>query len=94
MKTQNMIPDAQDAGFSLLEMIAAICLIALAVSIVMPRLGGSRQALTLRATAVELASSLKIARAAARSSNADTVLVIDTAKRSYAAHGAVKAKAM
>jgi general secretion pathway protein H len=83
---------SSEAGFTLLEMIAAIALIALAASIVVPRLGANRQAMKVRATAIELASNLKITRSAALSRNADAVLVIDTAKRKYSASGAVKPK--
>jgi general secretion pathway protein H len=81
---------SSESGFTLLEMIAAIAMIALAVSVVMPRLGLNRQAMKVRATAVELASNLKITRSAALSRNVDAVLVIDTANRNYSATGAVK----
>ncbi len=81
-----------EAGFTLLEMILAVAIIALAVSIVMPRLGLNRQSMKLRATAVELASNLKITRAAALSRNDDAIFIIDIANRKYAAAGAVKAK--
>jgi general secretion pathway protein H len=79
-----------EAGFTPLEMIAAVCLIALAFTLVMPRLGATRQAMKLRATAVELSSNLKITRAAALRSNSDAVLVIDTNNRKYATAGVVK----
>jgi general secretion pathway protein H len=81
---------SNDCGFTLLEMIAAVCLIALAASVVMPRIGASRQAMKLRATAVELASNLKMTRTAALTSNADAVLVVDAESRKYSAAGAVK----
>lgn len=79
-----------NAGFTMLEMIAALALIALAVGIILPRFGASRQAMTLRSTAVELSSGLKNARAASRVTNADVVLLVDTSQRSYSAAGAVK----
>jgi general secretion pathway protein H len=82
------------AGFTLLEMIAALCLIAIAVGIIMPRLGLSRQTMALRQTAVELASNLKLTRTASLTSNAETILVIDTAARRYSAPGVVKATAI
>jgi general secretion pathway protein H len=81
-----------EAGFTLLEMIAAVCLIALAFTLVMPRLGATRQAMKLRATAVELSSNLKITRASALRNNSDAVLVIDTANRKYATAGVVKSQ--
>lgn len=83
---------ANDDGFSLLELIAMMALVALAVSIVVPRFSGSRQAMTLRATALELVAGLKDARSAARASNSGSVLQIDTATRIYSAAGAVKPK--
>jgi general secretion pathway protein H len=82
------------AGFTLLEMIAALALIALAVGIIMPRLGLSRQAMALRETAVELASNLKLTRTASLTSNAETILIIDTGTRRYSAPGVVKSTAI
>lgn len=90
MTIANTEHSADDAGFTLLEMIAAICMIALAVTLVMPRISASRQAMKLRSTAVQLASNIKITRAAAKTANIDTVFVINTASRTYAAAGAVK----
>lgn len=74
---------SKEAGFTLLEMIAVICLMALAFGLVMPNLGSSRQAMTLRATAIALASDLKIVRSAALASNTEAMLMIDTANRRY-----------
>ena len=89
-----VIPNRQthEAGFTLLEMIAALALVALAVSIVMPRLSASRQSLRLRTVAVEVASNMKIARSEAMKTNTDTVFVVDTTNRSYSAAGAVAQK--
>jgi general secretion pathway protein H len=81
---------SNDAGFTLLEMIAATCLMALAAGLIMPRIGASRQTMRLRATTVELASNLKMTRAAALASNADAVLMVDIESRKYAAPGVVK----
>ena len=83
---------AGEAGFTLLEMIATLALVALAVSLVMPRLSTSRQSMRLRTLAVEMASNLKIARAEALKTNTDAVFVLDTFNRSYAAAGAVAVK--
>jgi general secretion pathway protein H len=81
-----------DAGFSIIELIAAVGIIALATSIVAPRLSSSRQAMALRASAIALAASLKDTRAAARTSNQERILVIDTATRQYGSFGATKPK--
>ena len=85
---------ATQAGFTLLEMIAALGLIAVAIGIIMPRLGLSRQAMALRETAIELASNLKLTRTASLTSNAETILVIDTGTRRYSAPGVVKSTAI
>ena len=92
MKVKGTYAGTREAGFSLLEMIAALAMVALAVSLVMPLLRASRQSLRLRTVAVEMASNLKIARAEAIKTNSDFVFVLDTSNRSYGASGAVASK--
>ena len=60
----------------------------------MPRLSAARQNLKLKATAVQIVSGLKIARAAALKSNEDQALVVDVKQRRYWAAGAVPPKAL
>jgi general secretion pathway protein H len=79
-----------DAGYTLLETLAVLGIVALATSIVMPNILASRQNLQLRATAIELTSNLKLTRSAASASNADKILIIDTVRRNYASLGTVK----
>lgn len=83
---------SREAGFSLLEIMAVMALIALASALVMPQLRNSRQSLRLRTVAVEIASNLKMARAEAMKTNIDSVFILDTSKRSYAAAGTVAPK--
>lgn len=92
MNVFNRQPKTTDAGFTLLELTVSLAMIALAVTIVAPRMTTSRASMTLRAAAIDISSSLKSARAQARTSNRDTVFVVDTARRRYTADGAIKPK--
>ncbi len=82
------------SGFSLLEMIAALALLALAVGVVVPRLGPQRQSLTLRAVALQIASGMKQARSAALAHNSDTVFMLDVAARRFSVAGIAKPHAI
>ena len=83
-----------EQGFTLLEMIAVLAIVALATGLVMPRLSAMRQNLQVKSAAVQLVSGLKITRAAAMRSNDDHALIIDTQRRRYWADGAVKRQAL
>lgn len=83
-----------DAGFTLLEMLAVLALVALATGLVMPRLSVARQNLRVKAAAVQIVSGLKMARAAALTSNEERALVVDVKNRRYWAEGAVARKAL
>lgn len=91
--TRKLKPSANsEAGFTLLELIAVLALLALATGLAMPRLSAARQNLKLKAAAVQLVSGLKLARAAALKSNQDQALVVDVKARRYWADGAVPPK--
>ncbi|MEQ1651647.1 MAG: GspH/FimT family pseudopilin [Hyphomicrobium sp.] len=92
MRAISREPKSNDSGFTLLELTVSLALIALAVTVVAPRMTASRASMTLRAAAIDISSSLKTARAQARTSNRDTVFVVDTANRRYTADGAIKPK--
>ena len=83
-----------EQGFTLLEMIAVLAILALATGLVMPRLSAMRQNLQVKSAAVQLVSGLKITRAAAMRSNDDHALIIDTQRRRYWADGAVRSQAL
>ena len=83
-----------DTGFTMLELITVLALVALAAGLVMPRLSATRQNLKVKALAVQLVSSLKMARAAALKSNIDQALVVDVKGRRYWAEGSVPPKAL
>lgn len=76
-----------EGGFSLLEMIAVMAILALAAAIAGPRMTSSRDVLRLKTAAVSLASDLRATRAAARKSNKETALLLDVKRRTYSGEG-------
>jgi general secretion pathway protein H len=78
-----------DSGFTLLELLVVLGLLALSLALVAPSLGRARVGLTVRSTAYELAANLRVARVAARATNVDHALTIDLAQRQYWAEGVV-----
>ncbi len=78
-----------EGGFTLLEVMVVIGILALAVAIVAPSLGRARMGLAVRSTAYALAADLRAARAAAQSTNMERVLTVDLAGRRYWAEGVV-----
>lgn len=80
---------AGQLGFTLLELMVVIGILALAVAIVAPSLNRARLGLMVRSAAYELASGLRAARAAAQSGNRERIVTIDLAPRRYWAEGVV-----
>lgn len=78
-----------ELGFTLLELLVVLGLLALGLALVAPSLGGARSGLVVRSTAYELATNLRAARGAARATNVDHALTIDLAQRQYWAEGVV-----
>jgi general secretion pathway protein H len=76
-------------GFTLLELMVVIGILALAVAIVAPSLNRARQGLMVRSAAYELAAGLRAARAAAQTGNRVQVVTLDLAGRRYWAEGVV-----
>jgi len=81
--------ESSDLGFTLLELLIALALLALALTLVAPSFDRSLGGLGLRTTAYELAGHLRSARAAAQAGNVERVLTIDIASRQYWAEGVV-----
>lgn len=69
-----------DRGFTLVEALVAVALLALAALIALPLAGNARRDLALRASAVALASELKSARASAMRVNREETVEIDAAQ--------------
>lgn len=94
MRQGTAVKPCHDQGFTLLEMIAVLAIVALATGLAMPRLSAMRQNLKVKSAAVQLVSGLKLTRAAAMRSNDDHALIVDTLRRRYWADGAVRAQAL
>jgi general secretion pathway protein H len=70
-----------ELGFTLLELIIALGIMALGVAVAFPYFDASRAGYQLRATAYEIATQLRDARAAAQARNADQAFIIDIGNR-------------
>jgi general secretion pathway protein H len=70
-----------EQGFTLLELILALGIMALGVAVVFPFFNASRAGYQLQATAYEIASQLREARAAAQARNVDQAFMIDVGNR-------------
>ena len=81
-------------GFTLLELLVAFGIIALAGLFAMPLLTRPAGDATLIATARNLASNMRIARAAAIRDNAERTLTIDLARRRFWVDGVTGASAI
>jgi general secretion pathway protein H len=71
-------------GFTLLEMLVVILILALATAVAMPILARPSDGVRLRATARDLISALRLTRAMAIARNAEVALTIDVDKRTFA----------
>jgi len=80
---KKVIPKQKDAGFSLLEMMIALAILTLAVTVVGVAFGRSSASYRFEAAAQELAMNLREARARALRSGTDVALVIDVDTRLY-----------
>lgn len=79
----------RDDGFTLLELLVAMGILALALGLVAPSLNTARLGMAARSAAYELAAHLRSARAAARETNMERALIIDVDNRRYWAEGVV-----
>ena len=85
--TPNQPRQADESGFTLVEVLVVLAMIALAAVVAMPQALGSRQRLALEAAAIDLASEMKSARAAAIRTNTEQTLTIDAETRRYTRDG-------
>jgi general secretion pathway protein H len=70
-----------DAGFTLIELIVALGIMALGVAVAFPYIEGTRAGHQLRATAYEIAGQLRDARATAQARNIDQAVILDVGNR-------------
>jgi len=78
-----------EAGFTLLELLIALAIMAGMLVLAVPRVGGAISHIALHSTAMQLAAELRLVRSAAIWSNTETGLSIDLARRQYWADGRV-----
>jgi general secretion pathway protein H len=81
------------SGFSLIEMLAALAIAALAAAVVMPVALRPSDTLRLDAAAQDLVAALRMTRAAAIAHNTDAALTVDVERRTFES-GAVPARAL
>lgn len=74
-------------GFTLLELLVVLGVLALATILVMPLAGPRDSTWPLRSAALELAAHLRATRAAAIRNNVEMTFIFDTAVRQYWADG-------
>jgi general secretion pathway protein H len=83
-----------EQGFTLLELIVALGIMALGVAITYPLVDRWRAGYQLQAAAYDIATQLRDARTAAQSSNLDQALVIDVGNRRMWMEGAAVRRAL
>jgi len=84
----------REGGFTLLELVVVIALLALAAAVVIPALSGTRSGIASRGAAYVLAADLRDVRAAARAANVARALTVDVSRRRYWAEGVVASRSL
>lgn len=79
----------EERGFTLLELIVVMVILALCLTLVVPALSRVRLGVLARSTGYELAANLRAVRAAARDANVELALTIDVSGHRYWAEGVV-----
>jgi len=81
MRSQRSDEAWREQGFTLIELIIALGIMALAVAVAFPYFEGTRAGQQLRATAYDIASQLRDARASAQARNIDQAFILDVGNR-------------
>jgi len=76
-------------GFTLLELLVVLGILALGLTLVVPSLNRARLGIMVHSTAYELAANLRASRAAAQAANVEHALVMDLARHQYWTEGVV-----
>jgi general secretion pathway protein H len=72
-----------EAGFTLIEMLVVLVMLALTATFAMPLLSGKSESLRLQMASSELASAFRLTRSAAILRNIETSLMIDVDRRTF-----------
>ena len=80
-------PQWDERGFTLLELLVGLGVLAIALMVIAPLANRTRAGMELRSAAFDIASSMRNARAAAQTRNAEQALVIDVGSRLLWAEG-------
>jgi len=80
-KTRTSVSDAR--GFTLLELLVVLAVVALIAAVVVPALGTGSASQSARRAAWDIAAALRTARADAIRRNGESVLTLDVDGRSY-----------
>lgn len=82
---------ASDRGFTLLELVAVMAILALTVTVALPRAQWAPAGQSVRLAVTEIAAALKAARAHAMRANAEARVVVDGSARRVVADGQARA---
>lgn len=80
---QNSTVDRGEAGFTLLEMLVALVILAAVAALALPAAKNTRSGLELRAAALDLAGTFRTSRAEAIKSNTQRAVTLDAGSRRY-----------
>jgi general secretion pathway protein H len=73
----------REAGFTLIEMLVVLVILALVATVAVPLLSGGSEGLRLQMAASELAAAFRVTRSAAITRHAETALMIDVDRRTF-----------
>lgn len=85
--------ERSEAGFTLIELLMVLGIIALVAALSVPLLRRQSPSQDLAAASIDLASGLKLARAAARTGNVEQALVVALDRRIYWSDGILPPRA-
>jgi general secretion pathway protein H len=83
MNTNDYKVLAFEAGFTLIEMLVVLTILALGATFAVPLLSGGSEGLRLQMASSELAAAFRVTRSAAILRNAETTLMIDVDRRTF-----------
>jgi len=83
MSTANNREGDLEAGFTLIEMLVVLTILALTTTLVVPLVCGGSEGAHLQMAASDLASAFRLTRSAAITRNRDISLMIDVDKRTF-----------